>query len=158
MENLVGNRSGRSIAIERFIKEIGKKKTKRVYYKCKCDCGNESEVRADRFRKNETKSCGCLNIRNIVGEKFGKLTVIERVEKAGRTNYICNCDCGNKTIVRSDHLTNNRTKSCGCLVYENSIQIKHNKSYTRLYRIYSKMLQRCYNANGNRWQITIVRC
>lgn len=151
MENLVGKRSGRLVAIERFTKEIGKKKTKRVYYKCKCDCGNESEVRADRFRKNETKSCGCLNIKNLVGKKFGKLTVIERVIEAGRTKYICNCDCGNKTIVRGDDLTSNRTKSCGCLAYDNSRHVTHNKSYTRLYNIYRKMLQRCSNPNGNRW-------
>ena len=30
------------------------------YYKCKCECGNESVVRAFRLRHGKTKSCGCI--------------------------------------------------------------------------------------------------
>lgn len=30
------------------------------YIKCLCDCGNEMEIRLTYWRKNRTKSCGCL--------------------------------------------------------------------------------------------------
>ena len=41
--------------------------------------------------------------------------------------------------------------SCGCLVKENHI-CTHNKSYTRLYRIWQKTKQRCYNENHKHFQ------
>lgn len=56
----------------------------------------------------------------MIGEKFGKLTVIsenkELVISGVRRNYFnCKCDCGNEHIVRKDHLTTGKIASCGCL-------------------------------------------
>lgn len=31
-----------------------------VYWHCRCDCGNETEVTADSLLSGNTKSCGCL--------------------------------------------------------------------------------------------------
>jgi hypothetical protein len=57
---------------------------------------------------------------NLVGQKFGRLTVIERDNSypsgAGKSVYWkCKCDCGNYVSVHSDHLKNGTTSSCGCL-------------------------------------------
>lgn len=54
---------------------------------------------------------------NLIGQKFGKLTVIERLEntKYGQTRWLCQCECGNKTSVRTSNLKNGHVKSCGCL-------------------------------------------
>ena len=54
---------------------------------------------------------------NEIGNRYGRLTVLE---EAGRTNektvlWLCKCDCGNFTIKRGHHLRNGLTKSCGCL-------------------------------------------
>lgn len=35
-------------------------KNGRVYWHCKCKCGNETDVRGDSLRNGDTKSCGCL--------------------------------------------------------------------------------------------------
>ena len=35
-------------------------KNGRVYWHCKCKCGNETDVRGDRLRSERTQSCGCL--------------------------------------------------------------------------------------------------
>lgn len=35
-------------------------KTKRPYWVCRCDCGNEISVRADLLKSGNTKACGCL--------------------------------------------------------------------------------------------------
>lgn len=53
----------------------------------------------------------------LIGQRFGKLLVINFVGigKHGRTLWNCLCDCGNKKIVPADHLTRGGTKSCGCL-------------------------------------------
>ena len=39
-----------------------------VYWRCKCDCGNECVVIGSHLRNGHTKSCGCIpkvNLRNI---------------------------------------------------------------------------------------------
>lgn len=53
---------------------------------------------------------------NEVGNKYGKLTVIERCgsNKSGRALWKCLCDCGNITIVEGSKLRNGHTHSCGC--------------------------------------------
>ena len=62
------------------------------------------------------------------GKKYGKLTVIERVEnsKFGTARWKCKCDCGNMTEANTGALTCDKKKSCGCLTptksAENSIK------------------------------------
>lgn len=57
-----------------------------------------------------------------VGQKFGRLTVIEDLGcfiKDGtkkKSHYIrCLCDCGNECIVNMSNLARGNTISCGCL-------------------------------------------
>lgn len=62
-------------------------------------------------------------MRNIIGEKFGRLTVLDidgsNIESSTyKQKYICLCDCGNYTKVRYDNLIYGHTKSCGCLIDE----------------------------------------
>jgi hypothetical protein len=54
---------------------------------------------------------------NMVGKKFGLLTVVRRAGKDGhygRTQWECSCECGGKKIVSTGSLRN--TMSCGCLL------------------------------------------
>ena len=58
---------------------------------------------------------------DLTGQRFGRLTVIERSEKTTkscRVYWKCICDCGNETIVLKDNLRGRKTKSCGCLSKE----------------------------------------
>lgn len=51
------------------------------------------------------------------GNRYGKLTVIKRVEDIeGRraAKWLCQCDCGNETVVYGFSLRNGGIKSCGC--------------------------------------------
>lgn len=59
-------------------------------------------------------------LKNLVGQRFGKLVVIERAEndKHGNVRWLCRCDCGNETVVISGHLKSGATQSCGCLAKE----------------------------------------
>jgi len=54
--DLTGQRFGRLTVIE-FAK---KTKDRQFMWKCKCDCGNEVDVRGYSLRSGKTKSCGCL--------------------------------------------------------------------------------------------------
>jgi hypothetical protein len=53
---------------------------------------------------------------NLIGKRFGRLSVIDRIKQPNHTRSIwkCLCDCGNETLLHTGHLTNNNTKSCGC--------------------------------------------
>ena len=70
---------------------------------------------------------------DLTGQYFGRLKVIERVEdyieKNGnkRSQWLCECKCGNRVKVIGKSLKNGNTKSCGCLQKE--ITSKHFKKY-----------------------------
>lgn len=93
---------------------------------------------------------------DMIGEKYGRLTVIKFVESKKEPSggyvryYQCLCDCGNKTIVRGRALRNGNTKSCGCLRKERTTKynLTHGKTKTRIYRIYRSMIDRCYNEHN----------
>ena len=55
--DLTGYRSGKLVGIEL----ADTNKTDGRYWKCKCDCGNETIIRASRLKNGVIKSCGCLN-------------------------------------------------------------------------------------------------
>lgn len=49
------------------------------------------------------------------GKRFGRWTVIERVQNAGsRTAWLCKCDCGTESRVATCHLVSGKSLSCGC--------------------------------------------
>ncbi len=69
-------------------------------------------------------------VKDLTGQKFGKLTVLERAPDkyypCGTKEYRwkCQCDCGNITIVATNHLKRKKhpTQSCGCIVKKNAIK------------------------------------
>ena len=54
--NLINKRFGKLVVIAK-----AKSRNGRGYWLCKCDCGNEMEVRTDGLTTGNTKSCGCLH-------------------------------------------------------------------------------------------------
>lgn len=101
-------------------------------WRCKCDCGNYTNVATGNLRRNKTKSCGCLNrerqkeYEDWTGRRFGRLTVVSRAEDYVSPNgkwrsirWNCVCDCGNKCTVNGGALKKGTTMSCGCLHEEN---------------------------------------
>jgi hypothetical protein len=89
-----------------------------------------------------------MRFQDLTGEKFNRLTVVKRVEGKLKkhTYWECVCDCGNTTIVTSQKLKNEKTKSCGC--YARDINTKHGMWKTRLYGIWRNMKCRCYTPNA----------
>lgn len=65
-------------------------------------------------------------VEDIIGKKFGKLTVIKFIPIKEREhksrNVLCRCDCGNFHQVNYSKLINGHTKSCGCLVGESILK------------------------------------
>jgi hypothetical protein len=95
-------------------------------------------------------------IKDLVGKRFGRLTVLK--DTGDRRNrkvlWECICDCGKTAIVRSIQLTGGKTKSCGCLKDEVRINChtKHGLYHKRLYKIWAGIKQRCNNKNASHYE------
>ena len=52
---------------------------------------------------------------DLTGQRYGKLTVLRPAENVGdRTAWLCKCDCGQETVVKTFCLRNGHVVSCGC--------------------------------------------
>lgn len=60
-----------------------------------------------------------MNVRDLTGQKFGLLTVIQQTKKPENYKtkgvyWICKCDCGNIKTIFTRRLIDGKAKSCGC--------------------------------------------
>jgi len=100
-------------------------------WKCKCDCGNITDVCVGHLRSGHTKSCGkCSNfIKDLSGFESGQLTAIypsmvgKNIEKSnnGSIMWVCKCECGNTIKCRSSSISAGEVKSCGCLSVQKNV-------------------------------------
>lgn len=91
-----------------------------------------------------------MRLRDLTGQKFGRLTVLERGDSLGRVGvyWKCKCECGNECTVHGNAIVRGHTKSCGCLAVETSKNAKsHGLSSTKEYKIWKAMRRRCYGKN-----------
>lgn len=66
--DLTGQRFGRLVVTERAEnKYIGKKVY--VYWKCRCDCGKEKNIRGAHLKSGAVVSCGCYNTERRIARK-----------------------------------------------------------------------------------------
>lgn len=71
-------------------------------------------VRLNNIRNGNTVTCGCFRkevthetlIVDLTGQRFSKLTIVENTgtAKDGNFMWLCKCDCGETTTVKSGHL------------------------------------------------------
>jgi hypothetical protein len=167
--DLTGQRFGRLIVIER-VEKPKNRKTKGSYWKCICDCGNEKIITSNNLKNGTTNSCGCLakelltkrnykknynkkKYRDLTGQRFGKLVVLEKIKTVNKYDVIwkCKCDCGNFINVESYNLQSYHRKSCGCLRGGKNIKDEIGKKYGKLTVIGFSQIKK----NGAYW---LVQC
>jgi hypothetical protein len=98
----------------------------------------------------------CRKFKDLTGRVIGRLTVIKRVKiDNGEYRWLCKCECGVEKLYYSSVLTQETTKSCGCLASEirKSIHKTHGMFGTRLYSIFQSMLDRCYSDKHRAYKI-----
>jgi len=85
---------------------------------------------------------------DLTGQKFGRLTVIKRVEndKRLKASWQCKCVCGNIKSILSQSLISGKTKGCGCL---NST---HHMTKTPEYVAWQDMRNRCYREKTTKFK------
>ena len=139
---------------------------KRTYWRCRCRCGAEKEVRGDSLIAGAVRSCGCLwrsvmsrrGIRHRRGHRFGRLRVVRQVgtvKKRGRV-YLCQCDCGKTINVQGRHLRSGESKSCGCWykATRSTANMRHGQSSAKhtnpVYDAYHRQRGWCRNPRDRR--------
>jgi hypothetical protein len=92
-----------------------------------------------------------LTADSMIGKKFGKLTVIDKLpsDRHG-ARALCKCDCGATKVAYLYRLKSGANQSCGCTNRDRltKMHFKHGMTNTRLFRIWSSMRERCTNSNA----------
>ena len=94
----------------------------------------------------------------LVGQKFGRLTVLEWAGKDKKRNVLwkCLCECGKGKIIRGSTLLHRKNLSCGCLASEihskqafkmHDVCRTHGMTGTPTWVSWSNMMVRCFNKN-----------
>lgn len=95
-------------------------------------------------------------IENIVGNKYGRLLVLEyKYRLKGIPIFRCLCECGIEKDINGYSLKEGKTLSCGCLHSEiiRAIRTTHGLSGTRLYQCYRAMKGRCSDKNNKDYEL-----
>lgn len=167
-----GNRYGKLVVTERVFKTDSTK----AFWNCVCDCGNTRVLSGEFLRGNKATSClscrgklkrnrkgkgkpnptGGKRLKNEVGNRYGRLTVISyagtRSNGRGGAVWKCMCDCGNETTVCAGSLRGKTTRSCGCLSHSprGHLFAQMGLSETKEYEAWHGMITRCYKSRNAR--------
>lgn len=94
--------------------------------------------------------------KDITGQRFGRLVVIERVHPNDARNkvcWLCICDCENFYVASAGTLRQSNHHSCGCRKtnYRHGLTPKH-KPHHPLYATWAMMRNRCNNPNNGQYK------
>lgn len=98
-----------------------------------------------------------MNAHNLRNGRFGRLTAVRYEQSSKNAQWLCFCECGNDCVVRADHLTQGRVRSCGCLASElvSARTTTHGETrghqLTREYRCWYAMHSRCRDMKDSRY-------
>jgi hypothetical protein len=87
-----------------------------------------------------------MELKDITGQKFGRLTVLKRVENIRTAAaWLCKCDCGNEVVVVGNKLRSGHTQSCTCSQKDKASEANktHGRSKDPIYRVWRGMKERC---------------
>lgn len=118
VKNPVG-RPPKDISGQRFGKltarsYVGRNAYGKALWRCECDCGGETITTLGSLMAGRTRSCGCLYIKDLTGQRFGKLVALYPTNgrRSRFTIWHCRCDCGNEVDVPSMYLYRGDRKTC----------------------------------------------
>lgn len=172
--DLTGQKFGHLTVLGRAADVITSRGDKEPRWLCRCDCGAEVVRKTQGLvhAKNPDKiACSptCVCFGGLEGQKFGRLTVIERApnvpDKNGHyiTKWRCLCECGNYIDVATGHLQRGNTKSCGCINREMTAERnRQNRGYIgffdgepgesrknpQIYAAWRGCFERCYTQSS----------
>ncbi|KPV42001.1 hypothetical protein AN477_19725 [Alicyclobacillus ferrooxydans] len=86
---------------------------------------------------------------NLIGMKFGHLTVVDVITGNSKRMWVCKCDCGRmkEKPLSGYQLKNLIITDCGCIFRKHigKGMRRHGQCNTKLYKVWSSMKARCSN-------------
>lgn len=150
----IGKRFGRVV----IVKYLGRSK-KGFRWLCKCDCGKMVEISSRVLGRSYPENISCGNHlpvaieKKILGKRFGWLVPLKYLgiclhgkDKRPWRKWLCQCDCGKKTVTTTFMLTSGYRRSCGCKLLPGNRACKHGMGRTWQY---AKWRGICYTAKRN---------
>ena len=137
-KDLTGNRYGKLVVQKMIYGEVDSTGRQRTYCECLCDCGNVVRRLSDslEYKKSTLPSCGCARkeiadtqSKDILGHKFGRLTVVEEFKDLSPREVRCICECGNEVVAKKTDIMSLHTQSCGCL-HREMTSLNNTKDWT----------------------------
>lgn len=100
---------------------------------------------------------------DIAGQKFGRLTVLDRRGSRKTKNgtvamWLCQCSCGEQTITRGSSLRAGTAQSCGCKNREETsarliaFNFRHGQTHTPEYQACQHAKRRCTSPKDRGWK------
>lgn len=122
------------------------------YFLCRCDvCGKVKAVRGSSLISGESKACSKRCADNIIGQRFGRWTVLAW-DKSKPRHCICRCDCGTVKSVFSGSLKLGQSKSCGCLKKDNTEKRFKKQAEDHIGEKYGKLtILSCFKKGQDYW-------
>ena len=138
----------------RVISFSGVNPRRQALWSVECACGKAAMVLASKLKQGRARSCGCLAANlspEMVGRKFGRLTVVEAdgLNGSRAKTWGCLCACGKYASVSGTKLRSGHTKSCGCLTADkvSNLNRTHSLSSIPEHVVWKGMMQRTTNPN-----------
>jgi len=124
------------------------------HYECQCKCGSIKVIRNDGLKSGRSARCAecrhknLLKIDETIGKRFGKWTTIEVIPTARKSfDYLCVCDCGEKSVVSGNALRGGRSQQClKCSV------VIHGMEKTSTYNSWRCMKRRCNSKSNHNYK------
>lgn len=140
-----------TVSEEEFQRKVELKKSEKIAKKALLEKRREEKAQenARRLTELEEKKRKFKDSRLTspcwLGQKFGRLTVIDSCLIEGKTHWVLQCDCGNVVTKLAKFVKFGHYVSCGCLSREITANAVSNE---RLYGIWQGMKDRCNNSNN----------
>jgi hypothetical protein len=127
------------------------------HYECLCECGNVRIKAGTELRAGRGKQCQECQYNSMydtdreIGKKYGKWTVLKFINVYKKLQrFECSCECGYIGIHAVAELRSGKSTQCStCHNRENANNnIKHGMHKTKIYKVWSSMLDRCRNSKN----------
>ncbi len=93
-------------------------------------------------------------VKDLTGQKFGRLQVMHRNGSNHRSRAVwrCKCDCGEEITVDGYSLSSGHSSSCGCRRKDTLHRLNKKPWNKRTRTTWRNMISRCYNEHNPRYK------